>query len=565
MRPDGPTVIHELERRARERPQATALTLLFPDGRREALTAADLRREAIAWGHALERAGIGAGDLVLLVVRHSRALSTALLGALYRRAMPSVFPFLSERLDPEVYVERVRALVQLSGVKSVVADCEDAPRLRAILAPTGCRLMTVDDLAHATAAQDDPHWPLPEPDDIACLHHSSGTTGMQKAITLPHRSILASVRNYGDALAITPDDVVVSWMPLYHDGGLIMGFMIPLLWEIPLVLMSPFHWVNAPQDLFKAVHEFKGTLTWMPNFGYNHCARRIRDEDLEGVDVSSWRAITNAAEPVRADSHRMFYERFERFGLREGALAASYGMAECTALVTSTHMGAPAAIDWVDRQALQAERYARPTDPGAPGAVAVVGSGYPVRGAELRVIDDEGRDLPERGVGQILVRCESMFKGYYKRPDLTARVMRDGWHLSGDVGYLAGGQIHVTGRLKDLIIVAGRNIHPEDLEDSANEVEGLKRGRCVAFGLTDPRLGTEVVVMVCELARPLDEAQRARVAEEVRRRVWQHEVALADVRLVDERWMIKTSSGKISRSSNREKYLKAGFRPDLEG
>lgn len=565
MKPSGPTVIHEIERRARERPHAAALTLLHADGRRELLTARELRREAVAWGRALERAGIGEGDLVLLVVRHSRALPAALVGALYRRALPSVFPFLSERLDPEVYVERVRALVQHAGVKTVIADREDVARLGEILRPTGCRLLTVGDLAHEDAGDEDPRWPLPEPDDVACLHHSSGTTGMQKAITLPHRSILASVRNYGEALGITPGDVVVSWMPLYHDGGLIMGFMIPLLWEIPLVLMSPFHWVRAPQDMFKAVHEFEGTLTWMPNFAYNHCARRIRDEDLEGVDVSSWRAITNAAEPVRADSHRMFYERFRRFGLRESALCTSYGMAECTALVTTSRMGAPAEIDWVDRHALQAERHARPAAPGAPGAIAVVGSGYPVRGAELRVIDAQGNDLPERGVGQILVRCESMFKGYYKRPDLTERVMRDGWHVSGDVGYLAGGQIHVTGRLKDLIIVAGRNIHPEDLEDSANEVEGLKRGRCVAFGLTDPNLGTEAVVMVCELARPLGDDERARVAEEVRRRVWQHEVALADVRLVDERWMIKTSSGKISRSANREKYLKAGFRPDLEG
>lgn len=565
MKPVGPTVIHELERRFREHPEAPAITLLHPGGGRERMSVADLRREAVAWGHALERAGIGQGDLALLVLRHSRALPAALWGALYRRAMPSVFPFLSERTAPEVYVRRVRHLVQTAGVRTVVTDRDSRAGIEEALGDSPCRILTVDDLAGGPPDGGLPDWPLPDPDEIACLHHSSGTTGSQKAITLPHRSILASVRNYGEALRLVPEDVVVSWMPLYHDGGLIMGFMLPLLSDLHLVMMSPFHWVSAPQDLFRAVHEFRGTLTWMPNFGYNHCVRRVRDEDLQGVDLSSWRAITNAAEPVRLDSHRMFLERFAPFGFREGALASSYGMAECTALVTSSRMGEPATVDWVDRLALQAERRAVPAAPDSPGAVPIVGSGWPVRGAELRVVDDQGRDLPERGVGQILVRCESMFKGYYGRPDLTEKVMRDGWHLSGDVGYLAGGQVHVTGRLKDLIIVAGRNVHPEDLEDAANEVEGIKRGRCVAFGVTDPRVGTEVVVLICELAAPLDEAGRQRVAAEVRARVWKQEIALFDVLLVDDRWMIKTSSGKIPRSANREKYLATFAPPELRG
>lgn len=567
MKPIGLTVIHELERRYREHPDAPALTLLYPGDVRDTLSVAELRREAIAWGRALERAGIGPGDLVLLVLRHSRALPAALWGALYRCAMPSVFPFLSERTAPEVYLRRVRDLVQVAGVRTIVTDDDSRSGIESSLSGLPGRVLTVADLGADRGAalgdDDQPDWPLPDPDAIACLHHSSGTTGMQKAITLPHRSILASVRNYGEALGLVPDDVVVSWMPLYHDGGLIMGFMLPLLSDLHLVLMSPFHWVNAPQDLFRAVHAFKGTLTWMPNFGYNHCARRVRDEDLEGVDLSTWRALTNAAEPVRLDSHRLFAQRFAPFGFRESALASSYGMAECTALVTSSRMGAPATVDWIDRQALQIERRAVPVAPESPGALAVVGSGHPVRGAELRIVDAQGQDLPERGVGQILVRCESMFRGYHGRPDLTERVMRDGWHVSGDVGYLADGQIHVTGRLKDLIIVAGRNIHPEDIEDAANEVAGIKRGRCVAFGVADPRVGTEVVVLICELLAPLDEAARQRVASDVRARVWLQEIALADVQLVDERWMLKTSSGKISRAANRDKYLATLAAPEL--
>jgi acyl-CoA synthetase (AMP-forming)/AMP-acid ligase II len=274
------------------------------------------------------------------------------------------------------------------------------------------------------------------------------------------------------------------------------------------------------------------------------------------VDLSSWRALVNAAEPCRLDSHRLFARRFAPCGFRESALQVAYGMAEATLFVTATRLNEPAPIDWVDRRLLAEERRAVPAEPEAPGSLPMVSCGFPVQAAELRVIDDHGHDLPERRVGQILIRCASMFSGYYRRPDLTAQVMRDGWHLSGDMGYLADGQLYVSGRLKDLIIVSGRNVYPGDLEALANQVEGIHPGRTVAFGVPEERLGTEVVVIVCELEPGLDEAARARAAEEVRRRVWEQEVALHDVRLVDERWLIKTSSGKISRASSREKYLR---------
>jgi acyl-CoA synthetase (AMP-forming)/AMP-acid ligase II len=300
----------------------------------------------------------------------------------------------------------------------------------------------------------------------------------------------------------------------------------------------------------------------MPNFAYNHCVRAVRDEDLAGVDLSSWRALVNAAEPVRLDSHRAFHERFAPWGFRESALQVAYGMAEATLFVTATEPGVPAPVDWVDRRRLAEEREAVPAEAGAPEALAMVSCGRPLRNAELRIVDERCRPLPERRVGQILIRCDSMFDGYHRQPELTARVMQDGWHLSGDMGYLAQGQLYVSGRLKDLIIVAGRNIYPQDLEAEANQVEGVHPGRTVAFGVSDPRLGTEVVVIVCELERPMSEPERERVKEEIRRRAWQQEVTLHDVRLVDERWLIKTSSGKISRASSREKYLRSGFLPE---
>ncbi len=554
--PGDATLVDALERHAREEPGRAALTLLHQDGRRETLTTWELRQDALRWGRALERAGIGAGELVLLVLPHSRALVSAFWGALRRGAMPCIFPFLSEKLDPALYVERVRLLAEHAGARAAVAAPDFAPALRAMLARVACEVLDVEALARDLPAPEDPGWPRPDPDSIAFLQFSSGTTGLQKGIALPHRSVLNQVSAYGEALGLHERDVVVSWMPLYHDGGLVAGFVMPLTAGVPLVLMSPFHWVRAPRDLFRAVTEFHGTLTWMPNFAYNHCVRATRDEDLAGVDLSSWRGLVNAAEPCRVDSHRLFARRFAPHGFRESALQVAYGMAEATLFVSATRMGAPAPVDWVERRALMEERRAVPAEPDAPGALGMVSCGYPVRGAELRVIDENGRELPARRVGQILIRCSSMFGGYYRRPDLTAQVMRDGWHLSGDMGYLADGQLYVSGRMKDLIIVSGRNVYPGDLEAAANEVAGVHPGRCVAFGVADARLGTEVVVMVCELEPGLDEGARQLVADEVRRRVWEQEVALHDLRLVDERWLIKTSSGKISRASSREKYLR---------
>ncbi len=554
--PTDATLVDAFERHAHEAPGSTALTLLHADGSREALTARELYDEAVAWGQALEASGIGAGDLVLLVLQHSRALVTAFWGAMLRGAMPCIFPFLSEKLDPGLYAERVRLLAAQAGARAALTWPGFAPRLREMLSSDACRVLDVQALPRDAQPRGAARWPRPADDAIAFLQFSSGTTGLQKGIALPHRSVLAQVRAYGEALALDEHDVIVSWMPLYHDGGLVAGFVMPLTAGVPLVLMSPFHWVRAPRDLFRAVTEFKGTLTFMPNFAYNHCVRATRDEDLAGVELSSWRALVNAAEPCRLDSHRLFARRFAPYGFRESALQVAYGMAEATLFVTATRLGQPAPIDWVDRRLLAEERRAVPAEPDSPQALAMVSCGWPVRGAQLRVVDDDGRDLPERRVGQILIRCASMFSGYYRRPDLTERVMRDGWHLSGDMGYLADGQLYVSGRQKDLIIVSGRNVYPGDLEALANEVPGVHPGRTVAFGIEDARLGTDVVVMVCELEPGLDAEARARVAEDVRRRVWEQEVALHDVRLVDERWLIKTSSGKISRASSREKYLR---------
>jgi len=553
---DCRTLIEPIVGRARRDPDRPSVVLIGEDGSEESMTAAQFLANAVDYAAALRGAGIQPGDIVILVMRQSRDLLSALWGALYLGAIPSIFPFLSEKLNRALYMEQVRMLVAHCGARAVIAFPEFTPDLVTLLAGIPCRVLATDEVRRRSVAERpaSPHAATPE--DIALLQHSSGSTGLQKGVALSHRAILNQVRSCGRAIGLARDDVIVSWMPLYHDGGLIAGCIIPLVCGVPLVLISPFHWVRDPKVLFHAVHRHRGTITWLPNFAYNHCARNVRDRDLVGIDLSRWRLV-NAAEPARWDSHRMFLERFGPYGLKESALTVAYGMAEATLIVTATPIHESPRVDWVDTRALQEERRAVPVAPETAGSTPLTSCGLPVEGAVIGVVDDDGQPLPDRRVGEIVVRARSLFSGYYRRPDLDAKVLRDGWYFTGDMGYLADGQLYCPGRKDDLIIVGGKNIYPNDLEAIANEVPGVRPGRAVAFAVPDRPLGTAAAVMVCEIDPSAGPAEARRIESELRLRIAQQtEVTLHDVRLIGSPWLIKTSSGKLARAANREKYLR---------
>jgi acyl-CoA synthetase (AMP-forming)/AMP-acid ligase II len=257
---------------------------------------------------------------------------------------------------------------------------------------------------------------------------------------------------------------------------------------------------------------------------------------------------------MRVDSHSLFADRFRPYRLRDEALTTCYAMAENTFAVTQGGIDSPPTIDVINRTALYERHRAEPATDGL--TVEMLSCGRPIPNCAIRVVDDRRADVSERQIGEVAVRSDSMLSGYYRREDLTAQVMFDGWYLTGDLGYVANGELYITGRKKDLIIVGGKNVYPQDLESIASDVPGVHPGRVVAFGVPDPRLGTESVVMVCEVETE-DEDQRSEIGREVRMRVArQTEVALSDVLLVDAKWLHKTSSGKIARGANREKYLK---------
>ncbi len=561
MLPPVDTVGGMLRHRFATAPDQLAIVLVTSRAE-QPLTLRQILDGAASYALAYREAGVGADEVVLNLLPPGADVVYAFVGAMLLGAVPSILPFPTERLDPVVYRENLVRLMEVTGPAAVVAEAAFGDELRRTL-PEQHGAKAILDMGlggrHASARFREDDWPAlaGSPDTIALLQHSSGTTGLQKGVALSHRAILNQLAAYLPAVRLTRDDVIVSWLPLYHDMGLIAGFLLPLLTGTKLVLMSPFDWVRSPWKLLQAVSAHRGTLTWLPNFAYNFCAQKIPDEMLKGLDLSSWRAVINCSEPMVAASHRLFLERFGPYGVRADVLATCYAMAENVFAVTQGGIETPVIVDAVDADQLERARVAVPAAADTRRVVECLSAGPPLPNCQVRVVDGELRSLPERQVGELALHSDCMLTGYYERPDATQEAVRDGWYLTGDLGYLAGGEVYITGRKKDLMILAGRNIYPQDLEQIINGVPGVRAGRCVVFGLPDRKLGTEEAAAVVEVD-PTHAVDPQRLTMAIRQAVSTGaDVVLRQVKLVDERWLLKTSSGKIARGANRDKFLAA--------
>lgn len=535
-------------------PDSSSPAIIFLATDAEAITISrqEFIKSAERYALALQKLNIGIGDLV--IVAHTQNLESifAFWGAMMIEAIPSMFPTLTEKLDPDIYMREIGELVKRSEVKAILTTEEFAP----ILAErVNCTVYGSNHIGDALELEEVRlQLNRPSPNATAFLQHSSGTTGIQKGVALSHEAVLNQLAAYQDALAVREDDVIVSWLPLYHDMGLIAGFIQPLVQGIPLILMSPFDWVRHPAMLLKAIHDYKATLCWLPNFAYNHCARTVRQRDSAGLDLTRIRAFINCSEPVRYDSHMLFAERFAANGVTTAQLTVSYAMAENTFAVTQTPVGQHPKVDVVERQTLQHQLKAVPcNDPES--SEKIVSCGKPIKGTDIKVVNDAGQKLPERHVGEVLVKSNCMLSNYYHREDLQP-FDTEGWYRTGDKGYLADGEVYIVGRSKDLIINAGKNIYPQDIEAIVNSVAGVHAGRAVVFGVEDEREGTELIAVVAEVDTD-KAAARKHIMQAIRQTVSrQSDITLNFVTLVNKGWLIKTSSGKIARGKNRDKWLK---------
>jgi 1-acyl-sn-glycerol-3-phosphate acyltransferase len=417
--------------------------------------------------------------------------------------------------------------------------------------PTLHRVTTPGELEAADGALE----PVPvHAGDVAFIQYTSGSTGNPKGVVLTHANLLANIRAMGHAAQAGPRDVFVSWLPLYHDMGLIGAWLGTLYFAVHLVLMSPVSFLGRPARWLWAIHRTRATISAAPNFAYEICASRLDEQELQGLDLSSVRWAFNGAEPVSADTMTRFATRFAPFGFDPRALAPVYGLAESALDITFPPPRRGVLVDYIDREALVHAGRAVPIAPGDPHALKLVACGRALPGHAVRIADRKGRELPERTEGRIEFRGPSATSGYYRNPEATASLFDGDWLDTGDLGYLAAGELYVTGRAKDMIIRGGHNVYPYELEDAVGSLPGVRKGCVAVFGARDATAATERIVVLAE-TRETDPGARDRLRGEIN----QLAVALIggppdDIVLGPPHAVLKTSSGKIRRAATRDAY-----------
>ncbi len=524
------------------------------------ITYAELLETANKFSLYLKNIGVKKGDVCAIIIRHNPYFYPFYLAITGIGALPSVLAYPNPRLHPDKFRQGLSGMAQRSGLDWVFTETD----LEEIILPfIEDEKTTVNELFFPLEwdlnreLSPDALQELSEiranikSDEPMLLQHSSGTTGLQKPVVLSHHAILRHVENYGKSIELSEDDKIVSWLPLYHDMGLIAAYHVALASGVTTIQIDPFEWVLAPILLFMAASEEKATLTWLPNFAYNLMADKLSEEEMEDISLGSLRLIVNCSEPVRAESHAKFLNRFKEFGLNENALGAMYAMAETTLAVTQTKVGKRANEVTIDRESLSNGKVVI-TDNKNRLRVCV-SSGKLIDECELKIVDEYRKEVDEDGSGEIAVKSVSMFSGYRNYPQKTAAVLdADGWYYTGDIGFMYNDELYVIGRKKDVIIVAGNNIYPEDVEDIVSKVENVSPGRVIAFGEDDAEMGTEQVSVVAETKLETDD-DLEKLRLDIIRAGMSINVNINEVYLAPPRWLIKSSSGKPSRKANRER------------
>jgi 1-acyl-sn-glycerol-3-phosphate acyltransferase len=394
----------------------------------------------------------------------------------------------------------------------------------------------------------------PQADDTAFLQYTSGSTGDPKGVVLTHANLLANIRALGQAARAGQGDVFVSWLPLYHDMGLIGAWFGSLYHGMPLVLMSPPAFLARPALWLQAITRYRGTISAAPNFAYELCIRHVSDAAIEALDLSTWRLALNGAEPVSPATLERFAARFAGCSFRHQAMTPVYGLAESSVGLAFPPLERGPRLDVVRRQALDRDRKAVPAANADEAILSIPACGRPLPGHAIRIVDDTGFELPERQVGRLEFRGPSATSGYFHNPAATGKLLREGWLDSGDYAYMADGEVYVAGRVKDLIKRGGRNLYPYDLEEAAGNVPGIRKGCVAVFASPDPATATERLVIMAE-TRERDEAARARLRDRLNGLAIDIAGAPADdIVLVPPHSVLKTSSGKIRRLACREAY-----------
>ncbi len=502
---------------------------------------------------ALHSCGCRRGERVALLLPHTECLATTFLGALYLGLVPSIVAWPTVKMDRGKYQRNLRAVLASLQARWLVTEGPMAEALGQELGDTQVLAPS------ALAAEAVPVPSDPQREGVAFIQFSGGTTGTQKSVPISYDLLARQLDAYARALALRDTDHVISWLPLYHDMGLVACLLLPFAFRLPLTLHAPMEWVMDPTAFLREIGRAKATHCWLPNFAYAFMASRVRNGS-EPLVLETLRGVINCSEPVRAASMDVFAERFASNGLRAAALHTCYAMAEATFAVTqSTDVDPPLRLQ-VCREAFGAGRLKEVAQNGR----VLVSCGVPVAGFDVRVASAAGGALPEGEIGEIWLRSGSVMVGYLDTPAQSA-AFTDGWYRTGDMGAMVRGHLFVTGRKKDLIIVGGVNIYPEDLENAVGALPGVHAGRVVALGFEDAVAGTERLVLVAEVDNANTLSRQAEIELGIRESVATVcGIAPYRVFVVPPKWIVKSTAGKISRVETRARIVAAGGLDDFD-
>ena len=503
-------------------------------------------------GVLIEKWGLNPGDRVGVMLPTGSDFFYAFFGIILSGGIPVPLypPWQANRL--EEYAQRQTGILKNAGVRFLVTF-QKVKRLMNILKVGLPRLENVFTVESLKNSSEEIRKSVPE--DISLIQYTSGSTGDPKGVVLTHANLISNIRGLAQALKITPKDIGVSWLPLYHDMGLIGAWLSCLYLGIPIVIMSPQAFLNRPERWLWAIHHYRATLSAGPNFAYELCLSKVNEKDLEGLDLSCWRAALNGAEFVSLETLEGFSSKFKNYGFRIESFLPVYGLAECSLAVTIPPLNRSPLYEKVNRIIFENSGYAKLADNKEGNPLIFISTGRPLVKHDVRIVSEKGEVLTCRSQGQIQCRGASAMKGYFENNLATSGVLQGKWINTGDLGYLADGELFVTGRIKDLIIKGGRNIFPQEVEQATANVKGIRRGCVAAFGVAGAELTGERLVVVAEtrLSETKDQQQlTSKVADCIRNRLG---IFPDEILLVSPHTVPKTSSGKIRRDSCREMYL----------
>lgn len=544
-----PTLVHALLAAPAERP---FVTMWHTDKNLETITFGQFIAQAQNQAHHLQTHGVRHGDVVILMIPQGVQLMAAFMGAMFLGAVPTILACPNTKIEAHKYSQGLNGMISHLQARLAVVDPSFPAHLLSHLQGTQW-IHPANKHLDKVPLQAAPPGLLAR--DLAFIQHSSGTTGLQKGVALSHEAVLRHLHTLAQTLSITETDTVYSWLPLYHDMGLIACFMLPMVYHLPLVMQSPLDWVVQPTTSLHLISQYRCTLAWMPNFAFQFLARRVPPAHHRQYDLSSLRLLTNSSEPVRSQSMEEFYTAYAPCGLRAEALHTSYAMAENVFAVThSVQNGRFPQPIWVDGERLSREQVAYQVGVDDKTAVSFLHSGSCLPGNAIRVVNQQNQETAEGQIGEILIQSDTLFQGYYNRPDLTAAACVDGWYKTGDLGFCLEGKLYITGRKKELIIVGGKNIYPQDIEELTAYHPAVRHGRSVALGVMNPDLGTEDILVVAEVKDEDSLNEQTAVIQTIRKAINANlGVTPRTIYLKPPGWIVKSTAGKPARQATKEK------------